>query len=185
MELHRIRLHGPWQWCRLGEGGDHVEVPPPGLEQQTNASVRLPGEYCWDEPVNASLLRPTSSLVFSEVRADSSQASPDGREPGRSSGSETDCFPIAVVRRFNRPTGLAPGQVILLGCWSTHEVVAAWLNDRALSPAQFNFPEAASSCFLLSAESLLAYNSVGLVFRLGKSKRLQIDQVALGLCSTS
>lgn len=125
----------------------------PGIAGERRAPFRLPGEICWADYLNA-----TEQVGIS------------------SSAGE-----VVLERHFNRPSGLVPDQVVVLGCWSNHAVVSAWLNDQVLLPTHANFAAPASSCFSLSVAAFRAYNSVGLVFRSGELERLRIDQVALGL----
>ncbi len=158
MDFHRIRLHGPWQLRLLESDVSKNVVDGRGFRELMKAdrptiSLNLPGEFGGPD-----LLQ---SLGLYGV----------GREP----------IELLLVRRFNRPTGLVPDQTIVVGCWSDCEVVSAWLNDERLLQSRFNFSEPASSCFLLSTASFAAYNSVGLVFRVGRLDRWRIDQVALGL----
>lgn len=156
MEFHRIRLHGPWQLSLL-EGdasrgfGDPTVVL--GTAAVRRAPFRLPGEICWADYSNAT----------------------------EQAGTFASAGEVVLQRHFNRPSGLVPDQIVVLGCWSNHAVVSAWLNDQVLLPTPVNFAAPASSCFSVSVASFRAYNSVGLVFRCGELKRLRIDQVALGL----
>ncbi|MDP1564151.1 MAG: hypothetical protein Q8M16_22430 [Pirellulaceae bacterium] len=124
-----------------------------GVAVVRRAPFRLPGEICWADYVNAT------------------------EQVGISSSANE----VKLERHFNRPTGLVPDQMMVLGCWSNHAVVSAWLNDQILLPTHINFAAPASSCFSLSIASFKAYNSVGLVFRSANLERLRIDQVALGL----
>jgi len=158
MDFHRIRLHGPWH-IRLLESDvstnscDGRSFHDLVKPDRPSISVNLPGEIGDSDQLQSLGLR----------------------------GADPDPIELLLVRRFNRPTGLVPGQTIVVGCWSDREVVSAWLNDERLLPSRFNFSEPASSCFLLSTASFAAYNSVGLVFRVGRLDRWRIDQVALGL----
>jgi len=158
VDFHRIRLHGPWQIRLLESDVSTNSCDGRGFHDlikpdRPSISVNLPGEFGDSDQLQSLGLR---------------RADPDPIE-------------LLLVRRFNRPTGLVPGQTIVVGCWSDREVVAAWLNDERLLPSRFNFSEPASSCFLLSTASFAAYNSVGLIFRVGRLDRWRIDQVALGL----
>lgn len=117
------------------------------------APFRLPGEICWSDYLN------TTEQV----------------------GITSSTGEVVLERHFNRPSGLVPNQIVVLGCWSNQAVVSAWLNDQVLLPTHVNFAAPASSCFSLSVASFRSYNSVGLVFRSGEWERLRIDQVALGL----
>lgn len=162
MDFHRIRLHGPWQICLL----------------ESEASNHFGDGLRFSDRMKADL--PAISLSLPGEIGDSDQLQSLGlRGVGR------EFIELLLDRRFNRPTGLAPGQTIVVGCWSDRDVVAAWLNDEPLLPSRFNFPEPASSCFSLSTASFTAYNSLGLVFRVREGHRWRIDQVALGLSDRS
>lgn len=158
MDFHRIRLHGPWQ-IRLFEN----DVSTNSCDARSFRDLMKPD-------------RPTISVSLPGEIGDSDQLQSLGLR-----GADPDPIELLLVRRFNRPTGLVPGQTIVVGCWSDREVVSAWLNDEPLLPSRFNFPEPASSCFSLSTASFTAYNSLGLVFRVREGDRWRIDQVALGL----
>ncbi len=163
MEFHRIRLHGPWQlswravdlsFCQSAELG-FVTSDAAGARA---ISVRLPGEISSPDEYDGLSLGYTESV-----------------------GAGSVAYEVRLVRRFNRPTGLADNQTVLVGCWSDQHVVSASLNGIPLLRADSFFSEAASDCFSIPVDLLANYNSLHFNFPLGRRQRLRIDQVALGL----